>query len=63
VDLGGLRACAALVDRCITDLTHQLGATPAVMLTGGGAPSVAPLLHCHPEHHPDLVLQGLAVLS
>lgn len=63
IDLGSLRACAALVDRCVTDLRRSLGKTPRVYLTGGDALLIAPLLASRIEVRPALVLQGLAVLA
>lgn len=63
IDLGSLRACAALVDGCIADLRRTLGAAPLVFLTGGDAEVIAPLLASRVEHCPELVLRGLAVLS
>lgn len=63
VDLGSLRACAALVDRCVADLAAQLDTTPRLLLTGGAACALLPLLQGQPEHHADLVLQGLAILA
>ncbi|MGC4029639.1 MAG: type III pantothenate kinase [Steroidobacteraceae bacterium] len=63
IDLGSVRACAALVDRCITELRRSLGTAPRIYLTGGAAPVIAPLLACRAQHDPALVLHGLAVVS
>jgi pantothenate kinase type III len=38
------------------------GRAPLVMLTGGGAPSVQPLVRSKCVSVPDLVLRGLAAL-
>ena len=60
---GSRYAAAALIDRAVGEaraLVH--GRAPIVMLTGGGAPSVRPLLRSACISVPDLVLQGLASL-
>jgi type III pantothenate kinase len=60
---GSRYAAAALIDRAVGEartLVH--GRAPVVMLTGGGAPSVRPLLRSACIAVPDLVLQGLASL-
>lgn len=54
-----LHAPAALADRLWQQLRKQTGATPRLLITGGDAERLSPLL-THPSfHHPDLVLQGI----
>jgi type III pantothenate kinase len=60
---GSRYAAAALIDRAVAEARALLGGrAPLAMLTGGGAPSVAPLVRSHCVSIPELVLQGLAVL-
>ena len=61
---GARYAAAALIDRAVGEARALVrGRAPVVMLTGGGAPSVRPLLRSACISIPDLVLQGLAALS
>jgi type III pantothenate kinase len=60
---GSRYAAAALIDRAVSEAgTLVAGRVPLVMLTGGGAPSVRPLVRSTSMNVPDLVLQGLAAL-
>ncbi|WP_328984009.1 type III pantothenate kinase [Thiorhodovibrio winogradskyi] len=53
-----LHAPAALADRLWHQLRKQTTTTPRLLITGGDAERISPLL-THPSfHHPDLVLQG-----
>jgi type III pantothenate kinase len=63
IELGSLTAAAALIDRTISAVRPALGARPVVMLTGGGAMVIAPLLTTKHLHCEDLVLQGLAIIA
>lgn len=63
IERGCRLALASLVDRCIADLDEMLGATPRLLLTGGAAGEVQPLLKCPCTLDPDLVLRGLVVVS
>ncbi|MEY2855583.1 MAG: hypothetical protein RL030_2715, partial [Pseudomonadota bacterium] len=60
---GSLTAAAALIDRCVGDVTRRLRTRPRVFLTGGSAKAIAPRLECRFESLPDLVLRGLRVLA
>jgi type III pantothenate kinase len=61
---GSRYAAAALIDRAVREARALVGGrTPVVILTGGGASSVEPLVRSRFMHVPDLVLRGLAVLS
>jgi type III pantothenate kinase len=63
IEEGALLAAAAAVDRGIEEARRAVGHSPVVLLTGGGANSVAPLIQRPYWSVPDLVLQGLAVLA
>jgi type III pantothenate kinase len=59
---GSRYAAAALIDRAAAEARVCLGGkVPLVMLTGGGALSVQPLVRSTCMSVPDLVLRGLAV--
>lgn len=60
---GTLYAAVALIDRVTADLRAELGARMALVITGGDAPDIMPLLANKPRHVPDLVLRGLARLA
>jgi len=60
---GARYAAAALVDRAVEEAHALLGRKPLVVLTGGEAASVRPLLKSPGVGVPDLVLRGLAVLA
>jgi type III pantothenate kinase len=60
---GSRYAAAALIDRAVVEARAVVGRrAPLVILTGGGAPSIQPLLRSRSRHVPDLVLRGLAAL-
>jgi len=60
---GARYAAAALVDRAVEEGQALLGRKPLVVLTGGQAAAVRPLLRSSCVVVPDLVLRGLAVLA
>lgn len=60
---GARYAAAALVDRAVLEAQALLGRKPLVVLTGGEAAVVRPLLKNPAVGVPDLVLRGLAVLA
>lgn len=61
---GARYAAAALIDRAVEEARALLGGKrPRVVLTGGGAAAVRPLVKSPRVLVPDLVLQGLAVLA
>jgi type III pantothenate kinase len=58
---GALYAAAAVIDRAIEEARLLLGSRPLVLLTGGGAAEIKPLVRNTAVSLPDLVLHGLAV--
>jgi type III pantothenate kinase len=61
---GSRYAAAALIDRAVGEARALVRArSPLVVLTGGGAPSVQPLVRSACVSVPDLVLRGLAAFS
>jgi type III pantothenate kinase len=60
---GSRYAAAALIDRAVDEARALVpGRAPLVMLTGGGAPSIQPLVRSKCLSVPDLVLRGLAAI-
>jgi type III pantothenate kinase len=60
---GGRYAAAALIERAVQEAARLLPRPPLVVLTGGGAHAIRPLLQTPAIGVPDLVLRGLAVLA
>lgn len=58
---GSWQACAALADRFIARMAERLGDAPQVLLGGGDAQVLEPLLEHAVTIYPDAVLKGLAV--
>ncbi len=58
---GCWQACAALVDRFAARMAARLGGAPQVLLGGGDARTIEPLLEHAATPYPDAVLKGLAV--
>jgi type III pantothenate kinase len=63
IERGSRYAAAALVDRAVEEASALLGREPLVVLTGGDASLVRPLLRSRCVTVLDLVLRGLAVLA
>ncbi len=63
IELGSRYAAAALVDRAVEEAAGLLKHAPLVVLTGGEAAAIRPLLRSRWVGVPDLVLRGLAVLA
>jgi type III pantothenate kinase len=63
IEQGSRYAAAAVIDRSVDEARRLLGSVPLVLLTGGGAPALRPLIHARHEFIPDLVLQGLAAFA
>lgn len=62
VSLGTSRMSAAFIDRIVSDFSvgHR---QPRLLLTGGDTPMLQPLLRCAAEIRPQLVLEGLDLLT
>jgi pantothenate kinase type III len=58
---GARYAVAAMVDRAVAEAQRSLQRAPLVLLTGGAAVQVEPLLLCSYVSVPDLVLRGVAL--
>ncbi len=63
IERGCRVALAALVDRAQAELARVAGSTPALVMTGGAAPDVAPFVLAPVEIVPDLVLRGVLCLT
>jgi type III pantothenate kinase len=63
IEQGSRYAAAAVIDRGVAEARKVIGRPPLVLLTGGGAPALRPLINSRHRFVPDLVLQGLAVLA
>ncbi|HEX9106812.1 MAG TPA: type III pantothenate kinase [Longimicrobiales bacterium] len=60
---GARHAAAALIDRAVAAATSPAGTRPLVVMTGGQAAHVRPLVRSHCVGVADLTLRGLAVLA
>jgi len=60
---GSVYAAAAAIEHIATRMAAQSTQVPRLLLTGGDAARVIPLLGVVCDHEPDLVLQGLDLLS
>ena len=58
---GCWQATAALIDRFTTRMTPELGGPAQLLIDGGDASTVLPLLDHPAQHAPDSVLRGLLV--
>ncbi|MGB5103625.1 MAG: type III pantothenate kinase [Steroidobacteraceae bacterium] len=63
IERGCRLAVAALIERCLDELARALPGPPVLLLTGGAAGHVSPYLREPGRLVPDLVLQGLSVVS
>jgi type III pantothenate kinase len=60
---GARHACAALIGHAMSEARARLGRRPRLILSGGAAVAITPLLHGRYWRQDDLVLRGLAVLA
>jgi len=58
---GARYAAAAIIDRAVAEAQRALQRMPLVILTGGAAVQIEPLLQCSYVSVPDLVLRGVAL--
>jgi type III pantothenate kinase len=61
IEEGSREACAAMILRSHSRARSLLGRATRLLVTGGGARDVLPLLPAATRHVPDLVLQGVQV--
>jgi type III pantothenate kinase len=57
---GAIAAIRAVIEECRASLLHG-HSDPVLVITGGDAPRIIPHLRNSAEHHPSLVLEGLAI--
>jgi type III pantothenate kinase len=55
--------CSAMIDRVIADIVARSGENTVLVMTGGDAGSLLSLSAWQPEHDPELVLRGVAILA
>lgn len=60
---GALYAAVSLLDRAVADAVAELGPTLKVLITGGDAQRIAPMLRSECKLEPNLVIQGLARIA
>jgi type III pantothenate kinase len=60
---GCAHALAALIERAWQEMSAQIGAKPQLLMTGGAAAEVLPLIKVPSEQLDDLVLRGLALMA
>ena len=63
IEAGARHACAALIERAVDEGRRRLGRRPLLLLTGGGASGLAPLLGGSWRRDDGLVMRGLLALS
>jgi type III pantothenate kinase len=63
VEQGARYAAAAAVEKAVSEARALVGQSPKLVMTGGGAPRLRPLIRSATLLVPDLVLEGLAVWS
>ncbi len=60
---GTLQAAAGLLERCFREAAIRLGSETRLLLTGGDAQAIAPLLEIPFEVRSELVLEGLLMIA
>ena len=60
---GSLMAVIGGIDRTVEAFIERLGQDTRVVLTGGNAARIAPLLRCRFSEQPNLVLDGLRIVA
>ncbi len=63
ISRGSLYAAAAAIERIATDMAASTGLQPAVVITGGDAQRLVPLLGLVARYDADMVLKGIAILA
>ena len=60
---GARHACAAAIEQARREAGRQLGRRPRLILAGGAADVIVPLLTSSHRREDDLILRGMAVLA
>lgn len=60
---GSLMAVIGGIDRTVGEFIERMGRDTRVVLTGGNAARIAPLLQCRFSEQPNLVLKGLRIVA
>ena len=60
---GAVYMLVAAIDRSVADMRAEQGGSIEVVITGGDAGRILPLLQGPAQHQPDLVLQGIIMLA
>jgi type III pantothenate kinase len=60
---GAVYLLAAGIERSVADMRTQQGISIDIVMTGGDAGRILPLLHGKAQHAADLVLRGIAMLA
>lgn len=63
VAAGSVFGLAGAIERIVAEQRRALGAEAGMLLTGGDAPRLLPLLRGVVAHEPDLVLKGLKLIA
>lgn len=63
ISSGTLYAAAAAIERIVAGMAAATRLQPALVITGGDAPRLAPLLQLAATQDADLVLKGIAILA
>jgi type III pantothenate kinase len=60
---GAVYMLVAAIERSVADMRAEQRVNIDIVMTGGDAGRILPLLHGTVQHQPDLVLQGIAMLA
>lgn len=63
ISSGSLRGAAAAITGIVAGMAAEAGEQPAVVITGGDAPALMPLLGMPVRYDSDLVLKGITLLA
>jgi len=63
ISAGAVYLLVAAIDRCVADMRAEQGTGIDIIMTGGDAGRILPLLQGNAHHAADLVLRGLAMLA
>ena len=63
VEQGARILLASAIDRIVNEIAEQDNGIPDVIMTGGDATQLLPMLGITVQHVPGLVLQGLVIMS